>query len=426
MIRENEYKQRRDCLLNKLSNNSIAIVFSATNKTRSNDTQYPYRQDSSLYYLTGFKEDNSALVLIKYKNKTKSILFVQKKDKNLELWTGKRLGIKKAKQKFKIDEIYESENLKSKLKEFLKDKKSLYCDLNSGHKKIKKVLQYAKSIENHKNISLLVGQMRLIKSENEIKLIKKAIGITANAHHYAMSSKKIGKKEYELQAEIEYIFKRSGAFSDAYTSIIACGNSANTLHYINNNKILVNNELILIDAGCEYDYYASDITRTIPVNGKFSEAQAEIYQLVLDTQIEIIKNIKPGVNRTKLQSLAELLLTRGMVKLGILHGSVKKLIKNNVHKKYYPHGIGHWMGIDVHDQAPYLDNKEKEIPLASGMVLTIEPGLYINKDDKRVPKKYRGIGIRIEDDILVTKYGNKNLSSAIVKRINEIEKLSQV
>ena len=424
MITEKEYKKRRDLLVSKLSNNSVGVVFSATNKTRSNDTEYPYRQNSNFYYLSGFKEDNSALVFVKTKDKVKSILFVQKKDKDLELWTGKRLGVKKAKKKFNIDKVYESDDIKTKLKEFLVDKTSLYCDLKSDEKNVKEVLKYARNLKNHKSISLLIEEMRLIKSPNEIKLIQKAIDITKKAHHRSMRIKKIAKKEYEIQSEIEYIFKKNGAYNDAYTSIVAGGNNANTLHYIKNNNRLIDKELILIDAGCEYDYYASDITRTIPVSGKFTSAQADVYQLILDTQIKIMKMIKPNVKRSELQSKTELLLTKGMIKLGILKGTANNLIKKNKHKKYYPHGIGHWMGIDVHDQAPYLDDEKNEIPLNEGMVLTIEPGLYIDKNDTSVPKKYRGIGIRIEDDILVTKDGYKNLSSKIAKSIKEIEDIS--
>ncbi len=424
MIKEKEYKNRRKKLLSKLSKNSVCIIFSAQNKTRSNDTQYPYRQDSDFYYLTGFKEDNSALVFVKNKNKSKVILFVQEKNKELELWTGKRLGTKKAKEQFDIDEVFASKDINKKMKKYIGNSKSLYCDLKSSNKKVKKIISLSKSLKNHDNISSLIGKMRLIKSKNEIKIIQKAINITTEAHHYAMSRKKIGKREYELQAEIEYIFKKNGAYSDAYTSIVACGDSANTLHYISNNKILINYELILIDAGCEYEYYASDITRTIPVNGKFTPAQKDIYQLVLDTQIKIIKMIKPNIKRTKLQKETEKLLTKGLVKLGILKGSVKKLLKKKKHKAYYPHGIGHWMGLDVHDKAPYLDENKKEIVLKKGMVLTIEPGLYLNKDDKNIPKKYRGIGIRIEDDILITKGGYRNLSSNIVKTIKDIEEYS--
>lgn len=265
--------------------------------------------------------------------------------------------------------------------------------------------------------------MRLIKSSSEISLIKKAIEITKEAHHKAIAFNKIDKNEYQLQAELEYIFKKNGAYSDAYTSIVAGGNNANTLHYIDNNKKFKKDDLILIDAGCEYEYYASDITRTIPVSGKFTQAQEELYNLVLDVELEIIEMVKEGVKKSELQEKSENSLCEGMVKLGILQGDVKQLIKEKKHKKYYPHGIGHWMGLDVHDEALYFDKKNREIIFKEGMVLTVEPGIYCDKDDKSIPKKYRGIGIRIEDDILVTKDGYENLSKDIIKSVQDIEKV---
>jgi len=421
VIKESEYKKRRESLAKRLPKNSIGVIFSAEPATRSHDTHHPYRQDSNFYYLTGFVEDNAALLFIKSKDELKTALFVQKKDKTLELWNGERLGAKEAKRRFLVDEVYESSDFKKIFKERTKDKKNIFCELGSKKRELKKVLKLTKDFKTKHDIIVPIQKMRLIKSAAEIELIKESIAITAKAHHRAMGMDKKGKYEYELQAEIEHEFKINAAYSDAYTSIVACGNSANTLHYIKNNKPLVDGELILIDAGCEHNYYASDITRSIPVNGKFSEAQKELYNLVLDTQLRVISMIKPFVKRSHLQESAQMMLTKGMVELGILKGSYKKLIKLQKHKKYYPHGIGHWMGIDVHDPAPYKDEKEREIPLQKGMVLTIEPGIYIDKDDTSVPKKYRGIGIRIEDDILVTKDGCENLSSAIAKTIDEVE-----
>jgi Xaa-Pro aminopeptidase len=320
-----------------------------------------------------------------------------------------------------VDEVYLRDDFKNKFKEFIKDKKNIYCELASKKSALKKVLKLTKDFKTKHDIVPLIQKMRLIKSASEIGLIKESIAITTKAHHRAMSINKKGKFEYHLQAEIEHEFKMNAAYSDAYTSIVACGNSANTLHYIKNDKPLEGGELILIDAGCEHNYYASDITRTIPVNGKFTEPQKELYNLVLETQLKIISMIKPFVKRTHLQERAEILLTKGMIELGILRGSYKKIIKLQKHKKYYPHGIGHWMGIDVHDPAPYKDDKHQEIPLQKGMVLTIEPGIYIDKDDRSVPEIYRGIGIRIEDDILITKDGCENLSSDIAKTVEEIE-----
>ena len=423
MIIEKEYEKRRNKLASKLAKNSVAVVFSADNKTRSNDTEYPFRQNSNYYYLSGFLEDNSCLVFIKGRKKVNIFLFVHKKDKTQELWNGERLGAAAARKRFLVDKVYEYEKFATKLKEFVNGKKTLYYDFSLDSSKVKILKKHSKVIQSFENISTLVEKMRLIKSNAEIALIKKAIVITKEAHHKAMRLASSLNYEYQLQAEIEYEFKKNGAYSDAYTSIVACGNSANTLHYIDNNKKLVKNELILIDAGCEYKYYASDVTRTIPSSGRYTKAQKELYNMVLDVQLQIIKMIKPGVKRSSLQAKAVELLSLGMIELGILKGSLKKIIKRELYKQYYPHGIGHWMGIDVHDEAPYKYENGKEIPLKAGMVLTIEPGIYIDKNDKSVPKKFRGIGIRIEDDILITKKSCENLSSKIAKSVKEIEAL---
>ena len=412
MITEKEYNKRRQELGKKLLNNSITILFSATSKIRSNDTEFPFRQNSNFYYLTGFKEENSSLVIIKKKNKIKTVLFLQKKDKQIELWNGERLGIDEAKKRFKVDKIFTIDKFDKKLSVYIENKKTIYYDFTRTDTTLPKSI---KNIDKHKNIAYYIGLMRLIKSEAEIDLIQKAIDITALAHHKVMKLDKRGKNEYELQAELEYIFKKNGAYNDAYTSIVASGNSANTLHYIKNNKSLIDNNLILIDAGCEYQYYASDITRTIPVNTTYTSVQKELYDMVLSVQLQIIAMIKPKVKRSSLQKKTIQLLTEGMIKLNILKGDKETLIKQENYKKYYPHGIGHWMGLDVHDESPYKYKNGKEIALQKGMVLTIEPAIYIDSDDKDVPKKYRGIGIRIEDDILVTGDGYKNLSVKIKK-----------
>ena len=425
MIKELEYKKRRDTLASKMSKNSVAVLFSNTYKTRSNDTEYPYRQDSNFYYMSGFKEDNSVLLLVKKKKKYKSILFVNKKDKTNELWNGKRLGVKKAKKVFVVDRVCVSDDFESEFKKIISGKDSLYFDFKLDNSKVKTLKRHSKKISVHKNISNITESMRLIKSDAEIELIKKAIKITKKAHHKAIKFDKYNKKEYQLQAEIEHTFKSNGAYSDAYTSIVASGNNANTLHYINNNQNLKKGDLILIDAGCEYEYYASDITRTIPVGKKFSKEQKEVYNLVLDTQLEVLDAIKPNVKRTKLQKIAVKSITKALIKLGILNGNLKKLIKKEKYKPYYPHGIGHWMGLDVHDECPYKDKKDKEIALKEGMVLTIEPGMYLDADNKKIPKQYRGIGVRIEDDILITRHAYENLSHDIAKSIKEIENISK-
>ena len=421
MIRESEYKARRDKLVSSMPKHSVTVLFSTTNKTRSNDTSYPFRQDSNFYYMSGFKEDNSILMLIKKKKKYKSILFVNKKDKTDEMWNGKRLGVEKAKKRFMVDEIYTNDEFEKILKESLDSKNTLCFDFGLEYSNVKTLKKNSKLVSNHIDVSPVIGKIRLYKSPSEIELIKKAIKITKKAHHKIMKLNKKSKNEYELLADIEHTFKSNGAYHDAYTSIVASGNNANTLHYIDNNKPLKDADLILIDAGCEYEYYASDITRTIPVNKKFTKAQKDIYNLVLRVEKKIIKMVKPNILRSELHTKSEKLLVKGMIKLGILDGNYKKIIKKQKHKVYYPHGIGHWMGLDVHDACPYKDDNGKEIPLKEGMVLTIEPGIYIDKYDKNVPKKYRGIGIRIEDDILVVKDGHENLSAGIIKEISDIE-----
>jgi len=423
VILEEEYESRRADLAKELKPNSLFLLLSAKPQQRSHDTEFPYRQNSNFYYLTGFKEENAALVIVRGKKAFNTYLFVQKKEKQLELWTGKRLGEKRAKKLFHVDNVFTSELLHEKVLGLLSKSKNFYYDFNVTDTRLDALREKAKSLLAHYNAATLVERARLVKSPAEIRLIKHAISITKEAHHRAMKLSKQLTTEKELQAEIEYVFTKNGAYSDAYTSIVASGNAANTLHYIENNKALKDGELILIDAGCEYEYYASDITRTIPANGKFSKAQKELYEMILNVEKEIISMVRVGVLRSHLQKRAQELLCRGLVSLGILEGECKKLLKKGKLNKYYPHGIGHWMGLDVHDQAPYKDAKGKEIPLCEGMVLTIEPGIYIDKDDKSVPKKYRGIGIRIEDDILVRGSGYENLSAAIAKEVQEIESM---
>ena len=389
-------------------------------KQRSHDTHYPYRQNSHFYYMCGFKEDKSALVFLKTSKKTKVYLFVHKKDPIEEMWNGKRTGVKKAQKIFEVDGVFVYEQLQNKLKEFSQKTTTLYYDF--GHKDIKDSLSHTfERFHTLHDISLTIAKMRLIKSPAEVALIQKAIDITTLAHHRVMQQVQTFSYEYEIQAELEYVFKKNGAYSDAYTSIVACGDNANTLHYIANNEKINPKALILIDAGCEYEYYASDITRTIPASGRFSQPQRELYSLVLEVQKEIIAMVKPGILRSDLQKKTQKLLCKGLVKLGILEEQTKKSLQKKALKSYYPHGIGHWMGIDVHDQAPYVDENNQEIPLQEGMVLTIEPALYIDKNDTKVAKKYRGIGIRIEDNILVVKGGCKNLSAKILKEMEDIE-----
>lgn len=431
-MNESTYKTRRDALL-AMMQEGVAVIGAAEQKVRTNDTEYPYRQNSDFYYLTGFEEDNSVLVLVRSASETKSILFVQPKDEKMELWTGKRLGVDAAKKRFKVDAVEAVTDFPDKLTDLMQNLPKLYGDLFDDRKWFTEAKTVAEKLRHKRetkrpvtqllDATALVRRMRLIKSEEEITLIREGLKITAASHHHAMHLCRPGMMEYELQAEYEYLFRKNGAYSDAYTTIIAGGDHANTLHYIRNDAPLNDGDLVLIDAGCEYRLYATDITRTFPVAGRFTEAQKEVYQAVLDVQISVISQIGPGILKSELQKNAEWLLCNKMIELGILSGEADTLIEEKKHKQYFPHGIGHWMGMDVHDTAPYYDDEGNEIPLEPGMILTIEPGMYLPAGDETLPEKYRGIGIRIEDDILVTEAGNENLSSAVVKSVEEVERM---
>lgn len=411
MIKQSEYKKRRQRLLKRLDDGSVALLFASRAKQRSHDTNYAYRQDSNFFYLSGFGEDNSALLFIKSGgSKGKVVLFVEPKDATKELWEGKRVGLDKAKRLFDVDEICSIDELTSRLKEASSDAMTLYYEFAKEGVDLKMF----ESFYEHKNLTKELESMRLIKSKAEIKTIKKAINITAKAFKKASKMKKVGKKEYQIQAKMEMIFAKNGAKSVAYESIVASGNNANTLHYIKNDRTIKKGDLILIDAGCELENYASDITRTMSAS-KMSKAQKQIYDLVLSVNEQCIKRVREGRKRSSLQRFSEARLAKGLKELGILKGSLKKIIKKGKHKRYFPHGIGHHMGLDVHDGVAYRSRDAKEIALKKGMIITIEPALYIDKNDKKAPKKYRGIGIRIEDDILVTKKGYKNLSKKIPK-----------
>lgn len=428
---ETHFAHRRTQLL-EMMEEGVAIITSAPAQTRSNDTEYPYRQNSDFYYLCGFNEDNALLVLIKTAESTKVILFVEAYDAEHALWNGARLGVEGSRERFNVDEVHDVAAYSEMIQELLREHINLYIDLYSDSsrlsdaKKAAQSLHSTRGIKRHiraiRDVTFLIRKLRLIKSPEEIETIKKAIALTAEAHHQAMRVCKSGMKEYQLQAAMNYVFLNNGASAEAYGAIVAGGNNANTLHYIDNSDELRDGELVLIDAACEWELYASDITRTFPVNGKFTDAQREVYNAVLDVQLRVIDAIKPGVKRAWLQHYSEELLCDALINLGILSGERETLMDAKEHKKYAPHGIGHWMGLDVHDPCPYVDEEGESLAFMAGMVMTIEPGLYFRVDDESVPEHYRGIGIRIEDDILVTEEGYENLSAMIVKSVEEIER----
>lgn len=431
-MNETYFLNRRSKLLGSMEE-GVAIITSAPTQTRSNDTEYPYRQNSDFYYLCGFNEDNAVLVLIKTAESAKSILFVEAYNAESALWNGARLGVEGARERLSVDEVHESAEYSGMIKELLREHINLYIDLYSDSSRLMEAKAAAQSLHSTRgvkrhirtigDITYLIRSLRLIKSDEEIETIKKAITITAEAHHAAMRECRAGMREYQLQATMSYVFLNNGAMSEAYGAIVAGGNNANTLHYIDNRDELREGDLVLIDAACEWELYASDITRTFPINGIFSDAQREVYNAVLDVQLRVIEAIRPGVKRDWLQTYSEELLCDALLALGILRGERSVLIEAKEHKKYAPHGIGHWMGLDVHDPCPYVDESGESLAFEVGMVMTIEPGLYFRADDENVPEWYRGIGIRIEDNILVTEEGYENLSAMIAKSVEEIERM---
>ncbi len=429
-LNETYYQARRQKLLDNIEE-GVVILSSSSLKPRSNDTEYPYRQSSDFYYLTGFEEANTLLILVKTSKTQRTIFYVEPYSDEYALWNGARLGVEGARERFLVDEVYSIIEYENHIKEILREHIALYYDFYDESSYLKCAQESAKELRETRGVKRTlrsfhdvthhVRSMRLLKSPEEIEQIRYALSLTASAHHEAMRRCKAGMKEYELSAFMSYIFASNGVEHEAYGAIVAGGNNANTLHYISNKETLCDGDLVLIDAACEWELYASDITRTFPVNGKFTDAQRSVYDKVLEVQLLVIKAIKPKVKRDWLQKYSEELLCQALVDLGILSGEVSALLEAKAHKKYAPHGIGHWMGLDVHDPCPYVDDFGDSLSFEAGMVMTIEPGIYIKADDETVEEKYRGIGIRIEDDILVTESGYQNLSFMIAKTVDEIE-----
>lgn len=429
---ENTSFQQRRMKLLSLMQDGVAIIPAAGEVTRSHDTEYPFRQDSSFKYLTGFSEPDAVLVLCQNNKHVRDVLFVRPKNPEMEMWTGKRLGVEQTKNVFDFDEVYCIDDFDAKIGDLLKGHKNLYIDFFHHKAMADRVHPILQSFFNRRrlteptptsmiNLYSLVGKLRLYKSANEIQAIKTAIGITKDAHKAAMAFAAPGKNEREVHALIKYIFNKKGADAEAYHSIVAGGDNANILHYINNNCELKNKDLLLIDAGSEFGLYASDITRTFPVNGKFTDVQKDLYQLVLQSQKDAFNVCLPGKTLDDVHTVARRTLTQGLIDFKLLTGSVDENMEKHSYRSYYPHGTGHWLGMDVHDQCPYNDEDFAQIKLKAGMVFTVEPGLYFAKGKEDVPEKFEGIGIRIEDNILITETGYENMSAAIPKELKEVE-----
>ncbi len=422
--------------INKIGKDSVAIIPASHEMTKSYDTEFKFHQDPDFNYLTGFPEPDAIAVITPANKKKPFTLFVRPRDPLMETWYGRRAGTAGAVEKYGANKAFPIEKFATEFPKLVNGNEKLYYRFGVDQKLDAQILHYL-SAQRFRRLktpypphtiidpTILLHEMRLHKTPDEVDLMQKSANIAADAHTLAMQKTRPGMNEYEVEAIIEKHFKDSGANGIAYNSIIGGGDNATILHYIENNMPLKDGDLLLIDAGCNYEGYASDITRTFPVNGKFTPAQREIYDLVLDTQLKCIELTKVGVTVKERQEKSIELLTEGMLRLGLLKGKAEKLIKKKEYEKYYMHGVGHYLGLDVHDAGRYFTDQKakKSRPFEAGMVLTVEPGIYVPRDAKNAPAKYRGIGIRIEDDVLVTTDGNLNLTRNVTKDPDEIEEL---
>ena len=433
MIKSSEFKQRRKRLMQNMKNGSLALLASAPARTRNRDVEYPFRQSSDFYYLTGFDEPESVLVLAPGRKQGAYVLFCRKFDETQALWTGSYAGLDGARETFRADEAYPIEDFPRLLPGLLEHCQRVYYPIGEGDELEHQLLGTIKDLRSKSRIGIkppselislesLLHEQRLFKSKAELAAMRKAGDVSARAHCRAMKMCRPGLYEYQIEAELQHEFARHGLRSVAYPSIVAGGVNACVLHYTENKDALRDGDLLLIDAGAEYQNYAADITRTFPVNGRFSEPQRQLYELVLAAQHAAMLKIKPGKRWNEPHEAAVEVLTEGLVELGLLHGPAQKLINEEGYKKFYMHRTGHWLGMDVHDVGDYKRD-EKWRKLEPGMVLTVEPGLYVSPNCDEVDARWRGIGIRIEDDVVVTETGCEVLTSGVPKSVEEIEQL---
>lgn len=429
---QTEFQRRRQELMRMMEPGSIAVLPAAPERVRNRDTLYPYRQDSDFYYLTGFSEPEAVLVLAPGRKQGEYILFCRERDPAREIWDGARAGQDGAVRDFGADDAFPISDLDDILPGMIEGRSKLYhtmgVDLEFDHQVIGWVNHVRELARNGARapgefVSLqhLLHEMRLIKSRAEVALMRKAAEVSASAHRRAMEICRPGLMEYEVEAEFQAIFRRHNGYP-AYIPIVGGGDNACVLHYVDNDQELKDGDLLLIDAGVEIDCYASDITRTFPVSGRFSAEQRVIYELVLKSQEAAIAAIAPGRNWNEFHEAATRVLTEGLIELGLLEGSLEQALETESYRRFYMHRTGHWLGMDVHDVGDYKVDDEWRL-LEPGMVMTVEPGLYIAPQSEGVDPRWWGIGVRIEDDVLVTRSGREVLTSDVPKQVEEIEAL---
>ena len=427
-----EFAKRRQRLMDMMGEGSIAIVPTSPVRPRNRDVEFPFRPDSNFYYLTGFGEPEAVAALAPGREQGEFVMFCRERDPAAEQWHGARIGLEGVCERHGADDAFPIGDLDDILPGLLENKSRVYYAM--GHfqgfdqrmlgwvAQVRAGARFGGGLGEFVMLDHLVHEMRLFKSKAEIGVMSKAAQVSAAAHERAMRICRPGMAEYQIEAELLYEFTRAGCRAAAYPSIVAGGPNACTLHYTENSDRLRDRDLLLIDAGAEHEFYASDITRTFPVNGRFSRAQRDVYSLVLAAQEAAIDTVAPGRTFDDVHMAAVRVLAEGLVDLGAVKGGLKRIIQKEKYKRFYMHRTGHWLGMDVHDVGDYRIDDQSRV-LEPGMVMTVEPGLYIAPDDEKAPKRLRGIGIRIEDDVLVTKLGREVLTSAAPKSIDEIESI---
>ena len=428
-ISPKEFAQRRKDLMSQIGDDAIAIIPSSELKIRNRDAEFAFRQDSDFLYLTGFNEPESVAVLVPGREESEFILFCREKDPKTEQWTGRMAGLEGAIETYGADDAFPFADIDEILPSIMENRNKVYYSVGNNQDFDAQVISWVNALRakvrngiqaphEFTTLDVLLHEMRLFKSPTEQQLMRDAAKVSVKAHRRAMQTSKEGMMEYEIDAEYMHEFRKAGMVP-AYTSIVGGGENACILHYIDNNQKLKGDELLLIDAGAENQGYASDITRTFPVGGKFSHEQRILYQIVLDAQYAAIEQAKPGNTWIDPHNAAVRVITEGLVANGLLKGDVETLIAENKYFPFYMHKTGHWLGLDVHDVGDYKINEEWRV-LEPGMALTIEPGIYVSPSED-VDKKWWNIGIRIEDDVLITKKGNEVITGALIKEIDDIE-----
>ena len=427
------YRARRDAVLKSMREHSgggLALVPTAAEVARNRDSLYPFRHDSYFYYLSGFPEPEAVVALVAGPDGDRHVLFCRERNEEREIWDGFRYGPEAAREIFGFDEAHPIAALATKLPELASDRPALYTPLGLFEPWDRKVTELLNEVRNRVrtgvaapeevvDVRAALDAMRLVKDDHELALMRRACAISSGAHRRAMHATRPGMYEYQVEAELVHAFLREGAQAVAYSSIVASGPNACVLHYRENNRQMNDGEVLLIDAGCEYLGYASDITRTFPVNGKFSGPQRDVYELVLASQLACIDAVKPGAPFHDYHQVAERVLAQGFIDLGLLAGPLDAVLESGAYKQFYMHRAGHWLGMDVHDAGQYQMRGES-MRLVPGMVLTVEPGAYIRPADN-VPERFWNIGVRIEDDVLVTAGGVENLTAGTPKTVADVE-----